>query len=98
MAWPSTPWACQARTWSRNGSTRDCSCTGRCSGGAASIAASAAGGAATGLKGNRHIKYEKPAALANLHLTLLERIGIRLDSFMDSTGKVENLFDRLDVA
>jgi hypothetical protein len=53
-----------------------------------------AGGAASGLKGGRHIKYEKGTNLANLHLTLLERVGIHLDSFMDSTGKIEDLFDR----
>ncbi len=54
-----------------------------------------AGGAATGLKGGRHIKYEKGTNLANLHLTLLDRVGIRLDSFGDSSGKVEDLFDRV---
>ena len=52
-----------------------------------------AGGATTGLKGGRHIKYEKPMPLANLHLTLLDRVGIRLDSFGDSSGKIETLFD-----
>jgi hypothetical protein len=57
-----------------------------------------AGGAATGLKGGRHIRYEKAANLANLHLTLLDRVGIHLDSFVDSTGKVEDLFERIDVA
>src|SRR5712671_2805817 len=51
-----------------------------------------AGGAASGLKGGRHIRYEKPANLANLHLTLLDRVGVHLDSFMDSSGKVEDLF------
>jgi hypothetical protein len=51
-----------------------------------------AGGAASGLKGGRHIRSEKPASLANLHLTLLDRVGVRLDSFMDSTGHVEDLF------
>ena len=51
-----------------------------------------AGGAATGLKGARHIRYEKGAALANLHLTLLSRVGVSMDSFGDSTGKVEDLF------
>jgi hypothetical protein len=56
-----------------------------------------AGGAATGLKGGRHIRYEKGTNLANLHLTLLDRVGIRLDSFVDSTGKVEDLFERVDV-
>ena len=54
-----------------------------------------AGGAATGLRGGRHIKYEKGTNLANLHLTLLDRAGIHLDSFMDSSGKVEDLFDRV---
>jgi hypothetical protein len=52
-----------------------------------------AGGAATGLKGGRHIKYEKGTPLANLHVTLLDRVGVHLDSFTDSTGRVEDLFD-----
>jgi uncharacterized protein DUF1552 len=51
-----------------------------------------AGGAATGLKGNRHIRYEKGMNLANLHLTLLDRVGIHLDSFGDSTGEIQELF------
>ncbi len=51
-----------------------------------------AGGAGTGMKGGRHIRYEKPANLANLHLTLLDRVGVRMDSFGDSTGKIEDLF------
>jgi hypothetical protein len=55
------------------------------------------GGAATGLKGGRHIRYEKGTNLANLHLTLLDRVGVHLDSFGDSDGKVENLFERIDV-
>ncbi len=55
-----------------------------------------AGGAATGLKGGRHIRYEKGTNLANLHLTLLERVGIRLDSFGDSNGKIAELFERVD--
>jgi hypothetical protein len=52
-----------------------------------------AGGAGTGLKGGRHIRYEKLMPLANLHLTLLDRVGVHLDSFVDSTGKIEGLFD-----
>jgi hypothetical protein len=52
-----------------------------------------AGGAATGLKGNRHIKYTKPTPLANLHLTLLDKVGVPLDSFADSNGKVNELFE-----
>lgn len=51
-----------------------------------------AGGAAGGMKGNRHIRYEKPTPLANLHLTLLDKAGVRLDSFADSTGKLDEIF------
>jgi hypothetical protein len=50
-----------------------------------------AGGAAGRLKGARHIKYAEPTPLANLHLTLLERVGVRMDSFADSKGKVDEL-------
>ena len=52
-----------------------------------------AGGAATGLKGGRHIRSAKGTPLANLHVTLLDRVGVHLDSFKDSTGRVERLFD-----
>src|SRR5207247_7724842 len=52
-----------------------------------------AGGAASGLKGGRHLKYDKGMPLANVHLTLLDRVGVHLDSFGDSSGKVEDLFD-----
>ncbi|HEV8132152.1 MAG TPA: DUF1552 domain-containing protein [Acidobacteriota bacterium] len=50
-----------------------------------------AGGGAGKLKGGRHIKYAEPKPLANLHLTLLEKVGVQLDSFADSQGKVEEL-------
>jgi hypothetical protein len=56
-----------------------------------------AGGAATGMRGGQHIKYENGTPLANLHLTLLDRAGVQLDSFSDSTGKVEDLFDPVPV-
>ena len=51
-----------------------------------------AGGAACGLKGGRHIRFDKAAPLANLHLTLLDKVGVRLDKFADSNGKVDGLF------
>jgi hypothetical protein len=44
-----------------------------------------------GGKGGRHIRYERPTPLANLHLTLLDRVGVRLDRFADSQGKVPEL-------
>jgi hypothetical protein len=56
-----------------------------------------AGGAAAGMKGGRHIKYDKPKPLANLHLTLLDKVGVHLDSFADSNGKMDELFQPLSV-
>ena len=50
-----------------------------------------AGGGAGKLKGARHIKYAEPTPLANLHLTLLEKVGVRMDAFADSTGKIDEL-------
>ena len=43
--------------------------------------------------GGRHIQFAKPTPLANLHLTLLDKVGVRLDSFADSTGKLDELFE-----
>ena len=54
-----------------------------------------AGGAA--VKGGRHVRYEKAAPLANLHLTLLDRAGVRVDSFADSTGKINLLGEPLSL-
>ena len=34
---------------------------------------------------------EQPTPLANLHLTLLDKVGVHLDSFVDSTGRVADL-------
>lgn len=56
-----------------------------------------AGGAAGGMKGNRHIQYDKPTPLANLHLTLLDKVGVQLDSFGDSDGMIDGLFEPLPV-
>jgi len=43
------------------------------------------------MKGGRHIKYDQPKPLANLHLTLLDKVGVRLDKFGDSTGKIDDV-------
>jgi len=52
-----------------------------------------AGGAGCGMKGNRHIRYETPTPLSNLHLTLLNQVGVPLETFADSNGKVDDLFE-----
>lgn len=52
-----------------------------------------AGGAAGRMRGGRHVRFDRPTPLANLHLTLLDKVGVRLDSFGDSRGKVDQLFE-----
>jgi hypothetical protein len=56
-----------------------------------------AGGLAGRRAGGRHIRYDKPAPLANLHLTLLDRAGVNLETFADSQGKVPELMEPLPV-
>lgn len=56
-----------------------------------------AGGAAGNMRGGRHIRFDKPTPLANLHLTLLNKVGVPLQSFQDSRGTVEELFEPLSV-
>jgi hypothetical protein len=42
-------------------------------------------------KGGQHIRYKEPVPLANVHLTLLDKAGVHMDSFADSKGKVPEL-------
>lgn len=51
-----------------------------------------AGGAAGNMQGGRHIAYQSATPLANLHLTLLNKVGVPLETFADSDGKVDELF------
>ena len=44
-----------------------------------------------GATGGKHIRYAQPTPLANLHLTLLSRAGVRMDKFADSQGTVPEL-------
>ena len=46
------------------------------------------GGGAGTLKGGRHVRF-KGVPLANLHLTLLDQLGVQLDRIGDSTGKID---------
>jgi hypothetical protein len=56
-----------------------------------------AGGGAGQMKGGRHIRYAEPTPLANLHLTLLNKVGVKLDSFADSNGKMQELIEPLSL-
>jgi len=50
-----------------------------------------AGGAK--VEGGRHIRYAEPTPLANVHLTLLQKAGVRAESFGDSKGYVNELME-----
>lgn len=56
-----------------------------------------AGGAAGRMRGGRHITFDRPTPLANLHLTLLDRVGVSLDSFADSNGRIDDLFEPVSI-
>ena len=48
-------------------------------------------GGAGGHKGGRHVLCPTDMPVANLHLTILDKLGIKLDHFGESTGEVEGL-------
>ncbi|HYP12521.1 MAG TPA: DUF1552 domain-containing protein [Bryobacteraceae bacterium] len=52
-----------------------------------------AGGGAGRLKGGRHVRFKEPTPLANLHLTLLDKAGVQMQSFADSSGKIDELIN-----
>ncbi len=52
-------------------------------------------GAGSSIAGGRHIKYDELTPLANLHLTLLDDVGARVDDFADSTGRAGKVTEPL---
>ena len=50
-----------------------------------------AGGGAGRLKGGSHVRFPKDTPLANLHLTLLDKLGIHVDKLGDSGGELSAL-------
>ena len=50
-----------------------------------------AGGGGGTLKGGRHIKFPKDTPIANLYLALLEKLGMQVENFGDSNGKLDLL-------
>ena len=56
-----------------------------------------AGGAAGKMRGGRHIRFKDPTPLSNVHLTLLNKVGVPMETFSDSTGTVDELFDPVDL-
>jgi hypothetical protein len=49
------------------------------------------GGAAGRLKAGRHIRYREAAPVTNLFLTMLDMVGVHVDTFADSTGHLDLL-------
>lgn len=49
------------------------------------------GGGAGTIKGGRHLVYPEGTPLTNLHVTLLDKVGVPIDKLGDSTGKFNEL-------
>jgi hypothetical protein len=45
------------------------------------------------LKPGRHIKYADETPITNLYMSMLDRMGVPVDSLGDSTGTLEGLSD-----
>jgi hypothetical protein len=46
------------------------------------------GGGAGQLKGGRHLRFPKDTPMNNLHMALLQKVGVPVEKFGDSTGRV----------
>jgi len=42
-----------------------------------------------GIQGGRHVRYPEDTPMANVYLTLLDKLGIHVENFGDSTGRVD---------
>jgi hypothetical protein len=49
------------------------------------------GGSTFGVKGGRHVRHPKGTPLSNLQIALLDKMGVPVDHFGDSTGKLGGL-------
>jgi hypothetical protein len=49
------------------------------------------GGGAGQLKGGRHLMYPAGTPIANLHLTLLDKLGVSVEQLGDGTGRLPGL-------
>jgi hypothetical protein len=50
-----------------------------------------AGGRDLHIKGNRHVTYPKGTPLANLMLGVMDRFGVNVEKFGDSTAEIDLL-------
>jgi len=49
------------------------------------------GGQKAGITGGRYVRHPKGTPIANLYLALLDTLGVHVESFGDSTGRVDTL-------
>jgi hypothetical protein len=52
-----------------------------------------AGGKSAGVHGGRHVRYKPETPMNNLLLTLLDKLGVPIDRFGDSSGRADRLFE-----
>ena len=50
-----------------------------------------AGGGAGHISGGRHLRFANGAPMANLLLTLLDKMGVPVDQLGDSSGRLQEL-------
>lgn len=50
-----------------------------------------AGGGAGTLKGGRHLRFDRNTPMNNLFLSMLDRVGVKVEKLGDSTGKLQGL-------
>jgi hypothetical protein len=49
------------------------------------------GGGAGTLKGGRHVRYQNDTAISNLYVNVLDKLGVPVETFGDSSGKLNYL-------
>jgi len=47
------------------------------------------GGGAGRLRGGRHLRFPKDTPMNNLHLALLEKVGVEVERLGDATGTID---------
>jgi hypothetical protein len=47
------------------------------------------GGGAGKLKGGRHLKFAKDTPMNNLHMALLDKVGVPVENFGDASGRIQ---------
>ena len=56
------------------------------------------GGGAGRLRGGRHVRCPDPTPMSNLHVTLLDKLGVPVERFGTSTGDLDAAWPREVVA